>query len=102
MSAKKWLYILRGLACSEYIVDAKKIPPMNYLGVINHLPLALQDYFYECVAAKASTEGAEARNNQNVKEWVERYFTAKHEKSMNTFNINEVDEVVRNVVNSYE
>jgi hypothetical protein len=101
VSAKKWLYILRGLACSEYIIDAKKIPPMAYTGVINHLPLKLQEYFYECLEAKASTEAGLARVDEGINEWVEKYFTAKYEKSVNTFNINEVDEIVRNVVISY-
>ncbi|MDO8459944.1 MAG: nucleotidyltransferase domain-containing protein, partial [Nanoarchaeota archaeon] len=57
-SCKKYLYVLRGIACACYIEKEKALPPLPYKDVISYLPEHVQRFFERCVIQKNTTEKA--------------------------------------------
>jgi len=88
-SCKKYLYVLRGIACASYIENQKKLPPLPYKDVISYLPDFAKSFFEKCVIKKNTTEKAEItgdsevtrfiENSINIKESVKREFAKKIE-----------------------
>lgn len=71
-SCKKYLYVLRAIACSKFIEKEKKLPPLPYNDVIDYLPSSAQKFFEKCVVKKNSTEKAEINSNKEVNEYIEK------------------------------
>ena len=71
-SCKKYLYVLRGIACAMYIEKEKKLPPLPYKQVISHLPDHVEDFFEKCVIQKNTTEKAEILADERVSHFIER------------------------------
>ncbi len=74
-SCKKYLYILRGIACANYIHKEKKLPPLPYKEVIPYLPSYVQQFFEQCVLQKNTTEKAEIVAKENVTQFIEQSLT---------------------------
>lgn len=70
-SCKKYLYVLRGIACALYIKKEKKLPPLPYLEVIQYLPDYAQDFFNKCVFNKKNTEKAEVIADEEITQFIE-------------------------------
>lgn len=70
-SCKKYLYVLRGIACALYIEKEKKLPPLPYKEVIPYLPKHAQDFFERCVIQKNTTEKAEISADERVSNFID-------------------------------
>jgi len=70
-SCKKYLYVLRAIACAEYIKKENKLPPLHYKEVIHFLPLEARKFFEECVVKKNSTENAKIISDGKVSKFIE-------------------------------
>jgi len=70
-SCKKYLYVLRGIACARYIEKEKKLPPLPYKKVISYLPEYVQNFFEKCVIQKNTTEKAEILVDKKVTDFIE-------------------------------
>jgi len=73
-SCKKYLYVLRGIACSNFIKEEKKLPPLPYKDVIPYLPDFAKEFFERCVIQKNMTEKAEIISDQQVSHFIESSF----------------------------
>ena len=83
-SCKKYLYILRGIACAIYLEKEKKLPPLPYKEVVQYLPKNINQFFERCVIQKNTTEKAEIISNGNVTKFIESHVNQK----FNQININ--------------
>jgi uncharacterized protein len=72
-SCKKYLYVLRGIACAEYIKNKNNLPPLPYQEVIPYLPLEIREFFKKCVIKKNSTENAKISPDENVSRFIESF-----------------------------
>ncbi|MEK6859354.1 MAG: nucleotidyltransferase domain-containing protein [Nanoarchaeota archaeon] len=70
-SCKKYLYVLRGIACANYIEKEKKLPPLPYKDAIPYLPKYTQDFFERCVIQKNTTEKAEILSDERVSNFID-------------------------------
>jgi hypothetical protein len=70
-SCKKYLYVLRALACARFIEKENKLPPLPYEKVIPYLPNNIQKFFRRCVIEKNSTENAKIVSDKITLEFIE-------------------------------
>ena len=79
-SCKKYLYVLRGIACAIYIEKEKKLPPLPYKEVIAYLPDYVKDFFKRCVIQKNITEKAEILADERVSHFIEHSLNQNFDK----------------------
>jgi len=79
-SCKKYLYILRGIACAIYLEKEKKLPPLPYKEVIRYLPKNINQFFERCVIQKNTTEKAEIIGDESVTKFIESHVNQKFNK----------------------
>jgi len=72
-SCKKYLYVLRAIACAEYIKKENKLPPLPYKEVIHYLPPEIRNFFEKCVIKKNSTENAKITSDERVSKFIESF-----------------------------
>jgi uncharacterized protein len=70
-SCKKYLYVLRGIACARYIEKENELPPLPYKEVIQCLPEYARKFFERCVIQKNMTEKAQIMADPKVSEFIE-------------------------------
>lgn len=70
-SCKKYLYVLRGIACAKYIEGENKLPPLPYKQVILYLPEYVQKFFEKCVIQKNTTEKAQIISDKKISDFIE-------------------------------
>ncbi len=78
-SCKKYLYVLRAIACSEFIKKEKQLPPLPYQEVLTYFPKFVQEFFQECIKQKNKTEKAKIKSNPKVTKFIEKQIS----KSLN-------------------
>ncbi len=79
-SCKKYLYVLRGIACSIYIEKNKELPPLSYKEVIGYLPIYVKEFFEECVIQKNTTEKAEILVDESVSKFIGDFLNQPFER----------------------
>ena len=79
-SCKKYLYVLRGIACAVYIEEEKKLPPLPYKEVIAYLPSYIQKFFERCVIQKNTTEKAEILADEKVTHFIDHSLNQNFDK----------------------
>lgn len=79
-SCKKNLYVLRGIACADYIEKEKRLPPLPYKEVISYLPEHIQRFFERCVIQKNATEKAEIISNEEISQFIESHLNQSFNK----------------------
>ncbi len=84
-SCKKYLYVLRGLACAAFIEKKKQLPPLPYKEVIPYLPDYAQAFFEKCVLKKNTTEKAEIIADERVSYFIELALNQNLDKIDTTF-----------------
>jgi uncharacterized protein len=93
-SCKKYLYVLRGIACAIYIEKEGKLPPLPYKEVIEYLPEYARRFFERCVTEKQATEKAQIVGDEQVNKLIDRYINQgfgkiegefKNKKEMNKY-----------------
>jgi uncharacterized protein len=71
-SCKKYLYVLRAIACAKFIEKNNKLPPLYYKEVIPCLPEYARKFFEKCVVEKNSTEKAKIVSDKKVNSFIEK------------------------------
>lgn len=84
-SCKKYLYVLRGIACSLYIEKEGKLPPLPYKEVVPYLPEHVQKFFENCVVQKNTTEKAEILADEKVSRFIELSLNESFKKTDTRF-----------------
>lgn len=84
-SCKKYLYVLRGIACAKYIENENRLPPLPYKEVIRYLPENIRNFFEKCIIQKNTTEKADIIADENVSRFIESYISKSFDKVDTTF-----------------
>ena len=83
---KKYLYILRSIACIIWIDKFKEPPPKDYKKVIIVLPKKVQEFFEYIVKEKRVSEKIEGNRNLEIENFVISFFDKKFKKDKDKFN----------------
>ena len=84
-SCKKYLYVLRGIACAIFIEKESKLPPLPYKEVIIYLPEHVRAFFERCVIQKDTTEKAQIITDEKVSSFIDDYIGKSSVKVDTTF-----------------
>ena|SRR3989338_11035355 len=84
-SCKKYLYVLRGIACAIYIEKLNKLPPLPYKEVVKYLPEHIRKFFEKCVIQKNATEKAQIIADEKVSEFIDSCIGQSFDKIDTTF-----------------
>lgn len=103
-SHKKYLFALRSLACAEWILSQKKMPPHHINEVTIGLP-EVQEMTHLLLESRwaASEIPGELAKRMNL--WIERaldYYKSQHVKAMVMPDLDEVDFLFRSILKSIE
>jgi len=98
-SCKKYLYVLRAIACANYIEQENKLPPLPYKEVILYLPEKIRQFFEKCVIEKNKTEKATILTNKDVLNYVEKKINNLPKKEIKNFDgIEKLNNYIINVI----
>lgn len=101
VNLKKYVYILRSIACVLWIQEKETPPPKHYKKIIHLLPEKIQNFFEKIVKDKRKSESLEGNKNEEVNEYVKDFFGKDFEKDSSRFNKNELNEIFKRAVNEY-
>lgn len=97
---KKYLYVLRGIACASYIEKNKKLSPLPYSEVIGNLPDFAQKFFKKCIMVKNTTEKAEIMAEKDILDFIDSQINQKFEKNNFEFKkMLELNDLVIRIIN---
>lgn len=92
---KKYVYVLRSVACVLWIEKYKSPPPKNYRGVIGLLPKNIKRFFEKVVADKKKSESLKGKRNKEVEDYMISFFDKNFDKDEDKFNINELNNIFK-------
>jgi predicted nucleotidyltransferase len=102
VSLKKYVYILRGLGCMEFIAKTNKIPPLNWKESYIYLPHEIKKVFEKIVELKKKTEASRGKRYGEVDRWVEEEFMKKIEQDKESFNFEEINDIAVKNINNFD
>ena len=82
---KKYVYVLRSVACIDYIEETGLPPPKNYKDILGNLPLAEVNFFKDIVEKKKKSESVEGRRNYGAEIYVVSFFDKQFERDISKF-----------------
>jgi len=82
---KKYVYVLRSIACISYIEKNGLPPPKNYKNVINYLPKDISNFFEKIVSEKKKSESLEGKRNYEAEEYVVSFFDKQFGRDISKF-----------------
>lgn len=97
-SLKKYVYVLRALACFQWLCDVETIPPIKYNDVAKALPKQFQEFFNEVVKMKKNGEDIKGQQNEEINREIEKYFSIEIEEDNNKFNIDKLNVILKNMI----
>lgn len=97
-SLKKYVYVLRALACVEHLSEIGTIPPIKYNDVMKILPEKMRIFFDEQVKLKKKSESTTGEPNKEINAEIEKYFELEFEPDENKFDMKVLNAIVKNVI----
>jgi len=82
---KKCVYVLRSIACVNYIEDKGLPPPKNYKKVLEYLPDNLIKFFEKIVKDKIKSESLEGKRDYEAEQYIVKYFDRQFERDNSRF-----------------
>lgn len=95
---KKYIYVLRSIACILWIENFHTPPPKQYTQVINLLPEDIKAFALKVISDKKESESLEGPRNKEVEKYIISFFDKKYEDTSNDFDITEIEEVLKDVL----
>lgn len=92
---KKYVYVLRSIACVLWIEKHSSPPPKNYKKVIILLPKTIQKFFNKVVEDKRKSEDLEGKRNHEVEKYVISFFNKKFDKTLSLFDERKIDMIFK-------
>lgn len=90
---KKYVYILRSIACSLWIEQNKTAPPKDYRETIHLLPNNVRTFFKDLVKQKQESEALEGKRNEEVERYIISFFDKEIPEDKDSFNIEELERI---------
>lgn len=82
---KKYTYVLRSIACINYIEDTGLPPPKNYKNVVSFLPENLINFFEKIVEDKKKSESLEGKRNYEAEQYIINFFNKQFKRDNSRF-----------------
>lgn len=98
VNLKKYVYILRALACVEYLTKEEGLPPLNYKEVLPYLPETMATFTENVVARKRAAENLTGSANKEANAFVESQFDRVFEKTEHNFNNEQISDLVVKII----
>jgi hypothetical protein len=92
---KKYLYILRSIACVLWIDKYDCPPPKNYKEVITILPKNIQVFFKKIVRDKKKSESLMGKRNKEVESFILGVCNTKFEQDKDTFDKEQLNNIFK-------
>lgn len=96
---KKYIYILRSVACVKFIEKNDCPPPKNYKGVIKYLPEKIQSFFEKIIKDKKKSESLTGARNLEVEKYICTYWKKEFKKDNSNFNLEELNKLFNKEIN---
>ncbi len=101
VNLKKYVYVLRAIACVEYLKKYRNVPPLKYKKTTTYLPKYAQEFMEKIVIQKQASEKLKGAPNKKVNKLIETYFTKKIRKEEASFDKEEIEKLVIEVIKHY-
>ncbi|MCK5149490.1 MAG: nucleotidyltransferase domain-containing protein [Arcobacteraceae bacterium] len=95
---KKYVYVLRSVACVLWIGKYHSPPPKDYKKVAKLLPKEVQRFFNKIVEDKRKSESLEGSRNKEVEKYVCGFFNKKFDKTESNFSDKLIDKIFKTYV----
>lgn len=84
---KKYVYVLRSIACINFIEKEGLPPPKDYKEIINYLPGNIQKFFEKVVEDKRKSEDLEGSRDKIIDEYIISFWNKNTQKSEEKFDL---------------
>ncbi len=98
VNLKKYVYVLRSIACVLWIEKYNIPPPKDYRKVIVVLPKEIKEFFEKIVKNKQESESLEGEKNKRVDEYVISYFKREFKKEDSSFDLNKMNKIFKEAI----
>jgi len=95
VNLKKYIYILRSIACVIWIEKYNSPPPKDYKKVANLLRKDIRIFLEGIISKKRDSESTEGKRNKAVEDYVMFYFNKDFEKRGDKFSIDELNKIFK-------
>jgi len=85
VNLKKYVYVLRCVACINFIEEKGLPPPKNYKKVLEFLPDNLIKFFEKVVSDKKKSESLEGKRNYEAEQYIVSFFDKQFERDNSRF-----------------
>ena len=92
---KKYIYILRSIACVLWIDKYKTPPPKPYYELIDLLPDNIQKFFNKVVKDKIESEKLVGPRNYEAERYVISFFNKIYKQDKNKFDIVKINNLLK-------
>lgn len=95
---KKYVYVLRSIACINWIEEYKSPPPKHYKKVIKMLPDNISQFFERIVEDKKKSESLDGNRNKEVEEYIISFFSKKFDEDKGRFDLEQIEDIFKKKV----
>jgi len=82
---KKYVYVLRSIACINYIEGERSPPPKAYYRVISYLPKRENEFFERIIKEKVKSESLKGKRDLEVEKYIISFFDKTFERDISKF-----------------
>ncbi len=94
---KKYVYVLRSMACVNYIEDKGVPPPKDYKEILSFMPILCREFMEKIINDKRKSESLTGNRNKDVESYVTSIFDKEFEKDNHSFDIERLEEIYKEV-----
>lgn len=98
VNLKKYLYILRAIACVNFLEKRNKTPPLNYKKVLPFLPKKIAEFMNSIVEKKKKSEHTKGKANIRANKYIESFFNKNFKNSENNINQKKINNLVIKII----
>jgi predicted nucleotidyltransferase len=98
VSYKKYVYVLRSLACLEWVQQINTIPPLHWKNTLSLLPSPIQTEYKNIIKQKVAGENVEGPTNIYLNKFIENYFDKEFKKDVNNFDTITLNDIVKTII----
>jgi predicted nucleotidyltransferase len=95
VSYKKYLYILRSIACVLWIEKYNSAPPKNYKEVIKLLPKKIIKFIENIVKDKVQSEKTIGKRNYDIEKYINDSFLLSFKQDKSNFDIDKLERIFK-------
>ena len=92
---KKYVYVLRSIACVLWIEEYNTPPPKRHNELLDLFPKDIRDFFEEIVKNKELSESTEGKRNQDAERFVISYFDKEYKEDKSSFSDTELNMIFK-------